>query len=157
MMFGVDGNLDVVADDAGAATAGRHRASIRIGQRYLLVRCGKHLHLEDLEPLHLLPQHRDLLFQTTRLGLERFARLLPVGSVKLLQIARDALLDLRHAPVHLGAREVLVRLRTALNLLPSIATLACVSRPIVRHGATNRAHTSQMAVPLSLRKSAMVL
>ena len=43
MMFGVDGDLDVVADDTGAAAAGRHRAGIRIGQRDLLVRCGKHL------------------------------------------------------------------------------------------------------------------
>ena len=35
----------------------------------------------------------------------------------------------------------LSRLFTALNLLPSIATLACVSRPIMRHSATNRAQT----------------
>src|SRR5271170_620704 len=32
----------------------------------------------------------------------------------------------------------LSRLFTALNLLPSIATLACVSRPIMRQSATNR-------------------
>ena len=31
----------------------------------------------------------------------------------------------------------LSRLFTALNLLPSIATLACVSRPIARHSAIN--------------------
>ena len=116
MMCGVDGDLDVVADDARAAAAGRHRAGIRIGQRYLLVRCGKHLHLENLEPLHLLLQHRDLLFQAARLGLERLGRLLPVGGVELLQIARDALLDLRHAPLHLGAREVLVAIVHRLEL-----------------------------------------
>ena len=116
MMLGIDGNLDIVADDTGAAAAGRHRASVRIGQRYLLVRCGKHLHLENLEPLHLLLQHRDLLFQAARLGLECFGRLLPVGGVELLQIARDALLDLRHAPVHLGAREVLVAVVHRLEL-----------------------------------------
>ena len=51
----------------------------------------------------------------------------------------------------------LSRLFTALNLLPSIATLGCVSRPIVRHSATKRAQTLRMAVPLSLRKSAIVL
>jgi hypothetical protein len=50
----------------------------------------------------------------------------------------------------------LSRLFTALNLLPSIATLGCVSRPIMRHSAMKR-HTLRMAVPLSLRKSAIVL
>ena len=30
MMCGVDGDLDVIADDTGASTAGRHRAGIRI-------------------------------------------------------------------------------------------------------------------------------
>src|SRR4030095_11151852 len=34
----------------------------------------------------------------------------------------------------------LSRLFTALNLLPSIATLACVSRPIARHSVIARAH-----------------
>ena len=51
----------------------------------------------------------------------------------------------------------LSRLLTALNLLPSIATLACVNRPIARHNATKRAQTSRMARPLFLRKSAIVL
>ena len=45
----------------------------------------------------------------------------------------------------------------ALNLLPSIATLGCVSSPIVRHSAIKRAHTLRMAPPLSLRKTAIVL
>ena len=116
MMRGFDGDLDVVANDTGASAAGRHRAGIGIGQRYLLVRCGEHLHLENLEPLHLLLQLRDLLFQTVRLGFERLGRLLPVGAVELLQIARDALLDLRHAPLHLGAREVLVAVVHRLEL-----------------------------------------
>src|ERR1700716_1667072 len=49
----------------------------------------------------------------------------------------------------------LSRLLTALNLLPSMATLACVSKPIERHSAIKRAHTLRMAVPLSLRKSAI--
>jgi hypothetical protein len=34
----------------------------------------------------------------------------------LLQIARDAVLNLRHAPVHLGAREVLVAIVDRLEL-----------------------------------------
>jgi hypothetical protein len=45
MMVGLDGNLDVVADDAGTAAAGRHRTGIGIGQRDLLVRGGG-------DPLH---------------------------------------------------------------------------------------------------------
>jgi hypothetical protein len=49
MMYGVDGDLDIVADDTGASTARRHRAGIGIGQRYLLIRSGEHLHLENLD------------------------------------------------------------------------------------------------------------
>src|SRR5712671_503910 len=49
------------------------------------------------------------------------------------------------------------RLFTALNLLPSTATLAFASRPILRHNSTNCAQTFLIAEPLSLRKSAMVL
>src|SRR5664279_6266736 len=41
---------------------------------------------------------------------------LPVSTVKLLQIARDALLDLRHAPLHLGACEVPVAVVHSLEL-----------------------------------------
>ena len=37
MMLGIDGDLDVVADDARAASARRHGAGIRIGQRDLSV------------------------------------------------------------------------------------------------------------------------
>jgi hypothetical protein len=62
MMVGLDGNLDVIADDAGTAAAGGHRAGIGIGQRDLLVRGGEHLHLEKLETPHLLLQRLDLLF-----------------------------------------------------------------------------------------------
>ncbi len=116
MMFDVDGDLDVVADDARAATAGRHRAGIGIGQRDLLVRCGEHFYLENLKAPHLLLQLLDLLFEAPRLGFERRGRLLPVGGVELLQIACDAFLDLRHASLHLGAREVLVAVVHRLEL-----------------------------------------
>ena len=51
----------------------------------------------------------------------------------------------------------LSRLFTALNLLPSMATLAVVNRPIARQSATNCAQTLRIAAPLSLRKSAIVL
>ena len=53
---------------------------------------------------------------SARLGFERLGRLLPVGGIELLQIARDALLNLRHAPVHLGAREVFVAIVDRLEL-----------------------------------------
>jgi hypothetical protein len=116
MMRGIDRDLDVVAHDARASAAGRHRASIRIGQRYLLVRGGEHLNLENLKPPHLLLKLLDLLFQAARFGLESLGRLLPISGVKLLQIARDALLDLRHAPLHLGASEVFVAVVHRLEL-----------------------------------------
>jgi hypothetical protein len=48
----------------------------------------------------------------------------------------------------------LSRLFTALNLLPSIATLAVVRRPISRQSSTKRAQTLRSAGPLPLRKSA---
>ena len=46
---------------------------------------------------------------------------------------------------------------TALNLEPSIATLASANRSRRRHTATNCAQTLPIAWPLSLRKSAIVL
>jgi hypothetical protein len=48
-------------------------------------------------------------------------------------------------------------IQDGLNLLPSMATLAFVSRPISRQSSTKRAHTLRIARPLSLRKSAIVL
>jgi hypothetical protein len=51
-----DVDLDIVAHDTGASTARRHRAGIRIGQRYLLVRCGEHLRLKCMDaPLVQVP------------------------------------------------------------------------------------------------------
>jgi len=49
------------------------------------------------------------------------------------------------------------RNRDASFDLPSIATLALVSRPICRHSSINRTQTYLIAGPLSLRKSAIVL
>ena len=51
-----------------------------------------------------------------RLGRERLRRLLPIGRVELAQIARDALLELRPAPLHLGLREVPVAIVDRLEL-----------------------------------------
>ena len=108
MICGVDGDLNIVADNTGAAPARRHRAGIGVRQRYLLIRSGEHLHPENLETLHLLLlQLRDLLFQVAR-RFKCLGRLLPVGGVELLQIARNAFLNLRQAPLHLRLGEVLV-------------------------------------------------
>src|SRR5438445_7727329 len=84
MMLGIDRDLDIVAHDTGASAAGRHRTGIGIRQRDLLVWRGEHVHLENLKPLHLLLQLRNLLFQTARLDFECLGRLLPVGGVDLL-------------------------------------------------------------------------
>src|SRR5271154_1027232 len=88
-----------------------------------------------MEALHLLLKLGDLLLQTGRLGFESLGRLLPVGGVELLQIAGDASLDLRHSPLHLRPREVLVTIVHRLEL-------AAVNRHAgfreQAHGATQR-------------------
>lgn len=56
---------------------------------------------------------------------------------------------------------VLVKLRsrllTALNLLPSMATSASENKPSCWHSTTNCRQTPRMALPLFLRRLAMVL
>src|SRR5271155_3227720 len=69
-----------------------------------------------MEAPHLLLQLGDLLLQTGRLGFESLGRLLPVGTVELVQIAGDALLNLRHPPLHLRPGEVLVSVVHRLEL-----------------------------------------
>src|SRR5829696_4324938 len=69
-----------------------------------------------MQALHLLLQLLDLLRQMARLGFERLRRLLPIGGVELLEIAGDALLNLHHAPIHLGAGEVPVTIVHRLEL-----------------------------------------
>ncbi|CKR07622.1 Uncharacterised protein [Mycobacterium tuberculosis] len=49
------------------------------------------------------------------------------------------------------------RLLTALNLLPSMATTACEKSFICRHSTMKLRHALRMPLPLSRRKSAMVL
>ena len=43
MMLGIDGDLHVVADNAGATAARCHRTAVGIGQGDLLIGRGKHL------------------------------------------------------------------------------------------------------------------
>jgi len=71
---------------------------------------------------------------------QRLRRILSISGVQLAQIPRR-----RSIFAHV---KFLSRLFTALNLLPSIATLAFESRPIRRHSSTNRAQTFLMAPPL---------
>src|SRR6516162_2931378 len=57
----------------------------------------------------------------------------------------------------LATVKFLSRLLTALNLLPSIATVARLNSFSRRQSSTNCPHTARIAAPLSLRKSAIVL
>ena len=47
---------------------------------------------------------------------QRFRWILPIGAVQLLQITRNAFLNLLHAPLHLGACEVAVAVVHRLEL-----------------------------------------
>lgn len=58
MVFGIDGRLHVIANNARAS--GLHRVGIRIGQRYLFIRCFIESHLDFFELLHFYFQRCDL-------------------------------------------------------------------------------------------------
>src|SRR5258708_30827729 len=116
MVLGVDRDLHVVADNTGTAPARRHRPGIGIGERYLLIGRGPHPRLKHLEALHLFPELGELLLEPRGLRGERLRWRLPVGGVELAQIARDALLKLCPAPLHLRAREVPVAVVHRLKL-----------------------------------------
>ena len=79
-------------------------------------------------------------------------RCLPVSAVYLVQVARDALLDLLHAPLHLGAREIRPRLFTALNLLPSIAHTGFGEQ--ANHSASFHSTSPESSRPLACDKVA---
>ena len=86
MVRRIDGRLHVVADHAGAAPAGRHRAGIRIGEGDLLIGSGEHLLLNSLEALYLFFELGQLLLQPRRPGRKLLrGRLtggcLPIGGV----------------------------------------------------------------------------
>src|SRR3979490_240895 len=105
MMLGVDGTLNIVPDHPAASATCGHRASIRIGQRYLLVLGLHHLSVQTVEALYLLTQRRNLLVEPGDLGL-RYRFPLAIGAVKLREVAGNALVNLRQPPLHLGLREV---------------------------------------------------
>src|SRR5437588_9539306 len=84
--------LHIVTDHpASPATCG-HRASIRIGQRYLLVLGLHHLSVQSVQALYVLTQRRNLLVEPGDLGLRhRFP--LAIGAVELREIAGYALIN----------------------------------------------------------------
>src|SRR5262249_38695285 len=157
MILGIDGDLHVVADNAGSAAARRHRPAVGVGQRDLLVRRSEHLLLVNGKLAHLLLQLRQLLGKPCYLRSQRLRRLLSIGRVKLAQIARELSSNWARRRSTFARVKFLSRLFTALNLLPSMATLAVARRPISRQSSMKRAHNLRSARPLSLRKSAIVL
>src|SRR6185436_5902420 len=88
---------------------------------------------------------------------DRFGLLLKIGRVELRQISRNARLQLLSPALHFRFGEVLVAIVDRLELAPSMATLAVLSKSSLRQTSINPAHTFLMAGPLSFRKSAMVL
>src|SRR5450631_3460317 len=105
MMFGVDGTLHIVTDHPAASATCSHRASIGIGQRYLLVLGLHHLNVQTVQALDLLAQRRNLLVEPGDLGL-RYRFPLAIRAVELREIAGYALINLRQPPLHLGLGEV---------------------------------------------------
>src|SRR6266516_4454914 len=105
MMLGVDGTLNIVPNHPATSATCGHRASIRIGQRYLLVLGLHHLSVQSVQALYLLTQRRNLLVEPGDLGLRhRFP--VAIGAVELREIAGDALINLRQPSLHLGLGEV---------------------------------------------------
>jgi len=112
--------------------------------------------LVESKLVHFFLQLCQLLGKPRHLRAQRLRRLLASVLVKLAQIARDALLQLSAPSLHLRAK-FLSLLFTALNLLPSMATVATVRRPISRQSSTKLAQNLRSTRPLSLRKFAIVL
>src|SRR5882757_7927928 len=105
MMLGVDGTLNIVPDHPAASATCGHRASIGIGQRYLLVLGLHHQSVQTVQALYLLAQRRNLLVEPGDLGL-RYRFPLAIGAVELREIAGYALVNLRQTALHLGLGEV---------------------------------------------------
>src|SRR4051794_1978671 len=105
MVLGVDGTLNIISDHSAASAAGGHRASVGIGQGYLLVLGLHHLTVQSVQALNLLAQRRNLLVEAGDLGF-RHPFPLTVGTVELREITGNALVNLRQTALHLGLCEV---------------------------------------------------
>lgn len=105
---------------------------------------------------HLLPELDQFLLQMRCLGFG-FHRLRPVSGVQCIQIGSmlSSICFIRCSS--LWGVKFLSRLLTALNLLPSMAMMARVNRLSWRHIATKRLQALRIPLPLSRRKSAIVL
>ena len=105
-----------------------------------LSRHAQRLFLQLVQALYLLAQRCNLLIEPRDLGLwYRFP--LAIGAIKLREIAGYALVNLRQPPLHFGCVKFRSRVLTALNLLPSIATLASLNSSRRRHSTTNSRQT----------------
>src|SRR5437588_13088592 len=82
MMLGGDGDLDVVAHDTGVTAALRHRAGIRISQRYLLVRCGGHPRLECVRAIDSMALGRTAAEALDPAAARRRAKGTPAGNAR---------------------------------------------------------------------------
>jgi hypothetical protein len=90
----------------------------------------------------------DFLLQPRRLCLN-FSRLGSIGGLQGVEIPLDALLDLLLALVYLARREIAVPTVAALNLLLSMATIACENNFKSRQSETKRRQTFRIPRPLS--------
>jgi hypothetical protein len=93
--------------------------------------------------------------QMGRLCRQLFVRFLPIGRIELRKIARYALLHCARRRSTFPRVKLLLRVLTALNLLPSIATLAVASRPTWRHRSTNCMQTCLIADPQRMAQEYM--
>src|SRR5690554_3847537 len=93
MMLGVNGRLDVVANDAAMIAAGCHGAGIRIGERYLLIGSRLQLPANRIEFPEPTAQRGQSLPQVLN-ARRRRAGLRIVGFFELGKIAGDALFDM---------------------------------------------------------------
>src|SRR5258705_8324719 len=133
MVLDIDRDLHVVAYDAGAATARCHRAAVRVGQRYLLIWRSQHLLLHRREPLNLAFELGEcaVLAASASDGSCKSA----VSSwLRYRATLASSCAQRRSTFARVKLRS---RLLMAFNLLPSIATLALVSKPISRHSTMN--------------------
>src|SRR5580765_1260512 len=90
VVLGVHCRLNVVSNDAGAATASGHRTGIGVCERDLMIRCSFHLLTDLAQTLHLFFDAADLLLESRHTAFAHRARF-PIGTIKLGQVASYAL------------------------------------------------------------------
>jgi hypothetical protein len=97
--------LHIVTDKPTAPAARGHRARIGIRKRDLLALGLHHLGIQCVQAPYLSAQRRNFFVELRDLGLRH--RFPPaIGTIKLREVAGDALVNLLQPPLHLGLREV---------------------------------------------------